>query len=988
MKRVSFWYVFMLLLILSGSLFGQDYDPPVIICPTEPIQVTMCGAGTVCVDVPIDKASHVESDYAVNTRGITYCIEVDTSGTYIFTIIAENDYGADTCEITAIVTINEKPVIDCPLTEFFKTICGPEPICLDLPVSDADEVVVEGADWANDVLCFNADTGGVYTYHIVASNGCGSVECDILYNVELLDEPVIACPIEPIDVFLCAPVGVAAELIIENEESVQVFGDASWMNDTLYFETGASGLYEFTVIATNFCGADTCDIAFNVTIGTVPVITCPVDPIDVLLCEGDWANDTLCFMATETGQYVVDVIATDICGADTCRVVFNVEMLNAPIISCPMEPIDITVCIDETFIIPIEVMYADEVTADGGTWVGDGVEFTADESGVKTSTIIASNACGEDTCQITVNLTVALPLNPCFTLDSATSGESPVIVYFGNCTELSGTMEYLWDFGDGQTSTEFEPAHAYDSNGLYDVSLTVTNECGPETLLKEDFVLIKDAQIVIPTTEWIDIYCAEPTLNGEPLAPGDIISAYDPDGVLCGMCMVKESGAFGFMPIYRDDPYSDGDEGADPGDIITIEINFEEVYTSPVIVWSGNGDRIEVCLFSTENCINIALANGWNLISWNVAFESSVEDFIPGWDDCIDIIMGFDQGGLTYNPDLPEYSTLDYLDYYHGYWFYMSCPHDLFLCAGEINPNSFIPVYTGWNLVSYWPRVSYGIEEGFASILDYLLVALGYDGGGLTWLPTTDKFNTLTDLYPGFGYWVKLSQDMNLVYPGFNTPPGFAKPQGRPLVDGIVPTDRWISLYGKNLTVDNVEIEAGSKIEIYSNHGVLCGQAVYNGELLKFTPVYGCDNSNPATSGYPLAGEAVSILIDGQAVYPEITWETNGECVEISNLATKSGSSGPAVPDNFGLAQNYPNPFNPNTTIKFSLPASGHIDLSVYNLLGRKVKTLVDDYCESGQYEISWDATDAGGNKVSSGVYFYRIQAGDYTQTRKMILTK
>jgi len=551
MKRVSFWYIFMLLLILGGSLPAQDCDPPVIICPTEPFQLTMCGAGTVCVDVTVQKATHIESDYAVAMRGDQYCFGVDTSGTYTFTIIAYNNCGADTCVITAIVTINEKPVIDCPLTEFFKTICGPEPICLDLSIIDADDVTVEGAAWANDVLCFDADTGGVYTYHVVASNGCGSVECDILYNVELLDEPVIACPIEPIDVFLCAPVGVAAELIIENEESVQVFGDASWMNDTLYFETGASGLYEFTVIATNFCGADTCDIVFNVTIGTVPVITCPVDPIDVLLCEvqevcielpiqnpgtvtvfdGEWANDTLCFMATETGQYVVDIIATDICGADTCRVVFNIEMLNAPIISCPMEPIDIIVCIDETFIIPIEVMYADEITVDGGTWVGDGVEFTADESGVKTSTIIASNACGEDTCQITVNLTVALPLEPCFTLDSATSGESPVIVYFGNCTVLSGTMEYLWDFGDGQTSTEFEPAHAYDSNGLYDVSLTVTNECGPEILLKEDFVLIKDAQIVIPTTEWIDIYCAEPILNGEPLAPGDIISAYDPDPI-------------------------------------------------------------------------------------------------------------------------------------------------------------------------------------------------------------------------------------------------------------------------------------------------------------------------------------------------------------------------------------------------------------------------------------------------------------------------
>jgi len=1011
MKQFSLILTVLFLIALGGNLAAQspDCDPPVIMCPTQPFELTMCGSGTVCIDIPVEKAVTVTAPFGEFTKGDQFCFGVDTSGTYIFTIIASNECGADTCEITAYVTINEAPVIDCPMSEFSDTLCESDSLCLDLPITDADEVTVENAVWTDGRLCFYADTAGVYTFNIVATNGCGSDECDIVYNVELLEPPMINCPEDTVDVFLCDPVGVAMELIIDYEETVEVQGDAVWMNDTLYFETGASGLYEFAVIATNICGADTCDIAVNVSIGTEPEIDCPEDTINMLLCQpeeicvelpihnpgtvsvyggGTWENDTLCFPAETSGQYDITVIATDICGADTCDITFIVEIVDAPEIDCPDGAIDTTICQGEYFCIPIPVIDADTVIVTEGIWKEDCVEFLADESGQKTSTIIATNPCGADTCLLTVNLTVALPPVPCFTLDSASSSRDPVTVYFGNCTEISGNMEFLWDFGDGSTSTEFEPAHSYDSNGLYDVSLTVSNECGSETLLEEDFVLIYNAQVVIPTTEWINIYCAEPALDDVPLAPGDIIAAYDPDSVLCGMGMVKESGAYGFIPIYRDDPYSEEDEGAEPGDIITIEINFNQVYTSPVIVWEENGDRIEVCLFFSENCIEISLDDEWNLISWNVAYQSNVEDFILGWEECVDIIMSFDQGGLTYKPDLPEYSTLTELDYYHGYWFKMDCPYDLLICAGEIDPEDFIPVYTGWNLVSYWPKMSYTVEEGFASILDFLLVALGYDGGGQTWLPEILKFNSLTDLYPGLGYWVKLSQNMNLYYPGFGVPTGAAKLQSRPLADGIIPTQRWISLYGKNIAIDETRIQSGSKIEVYSNQGVLCGSAEYDGELLKFTPVYGFDNMGGISSGYPKEGETVSILVNGMPVYPEITWNGSGNCIDISNLYSKSTGNNAAVPDRYSLSQNYPNPFNPNTIIKFAIPSADNVTLSVYNLLGRKVKILVNDYYESGEYEIGWDGTDSDGNRVSSGVYFYRLEAGDFVQTKKMILTK
>ena len=87
-------------------------------------------------------------------------------------------------------------------------------------------------------------------------------------------------------------------------------------------------------------------------------------------------------------------------------------------------------------------------------------------------------------------------------------------------------------------------------------------------------------------------------------------------------------------------------------------------------------------------------------------------------------------------------------------------------------------------------------------------------------------------------------------------------------------------------------------------------------------------------------------------------------------------------------SQSYPNPFNPSTEISYTLPSACHVEVCVYNVLGRKVKTLVDEEQAAGQNSVTWNGTDQEGNKVTSGVYFYRIQAGDLTETEKMILMK
>jgi hypothetical protein len=98
---------------------------------------------------------------------------------------------------------------------------------------------------------------------------------------------------------------------------------------------------------------------------------------------------------------------------------------------------------------------------------------------------------------------------------------------------------------------------------------------------------------------------------------------------------------------------------------------------------------------------------------------------------------------------------------------------------------------------------------------------------------------------------------------------------------------------------------------------------------------------------------------------------------------TGVGGKEPAIPIAFALDQNYPNPFNPSTTIRYALPQRSHVTLTVYNTLGQRVAELVNAEKEAGRYEVMFNA-----NGLASGVYLYRIQAGTFVQTRKLVLLR
>ncbi len=94
------------------------------------------------------------------------------------------------------------------------------------------------------------------------------------------------------------------------------------------------------------------------------------------------------------------------------------------------------------------------------------------------------------------------------------------------------------------------------------------------------------------------------------------------------------------------------------------------------------------------------------------------------------------------------------------------------------------------------------------------------------------------------------------------------------------------------------------------------------------------------------------------------------------------------IPQDFTLYQNYPNPFNPQTNIRFTLPKENQVTLNIYNIQGQLIKRLVKQRYDAGAYTVNWNGRDRYDQKVASGIYIYRIQAGSFSQTRKMILIK
>jgi hypothetical protein len=183
---------------------------------------------------------------------------------------------------------------------------------------------------------------------------------------------------------------------------------------------------------------------------------------------------------------------------------------------------------------------------------------------------------------------------------------------------------------------------------------------------------------------------------------------------------------------------------------------------------------------------------------------------------------------------------------------------------------------------------------------------------------------------------------------------------------------------------------------------VPAGEMVTMGEVYQLGPAISFDSD--LTVSFPLNGLdlndkdktllAVYRYENGRWIRLESFLEENRVCAKVKDLGIfrliydPVGKHLAGIPERFELFQNHPNPFNPETQIRYDLPVSGHVKLSIYNVLGQRVRILVDEMQDAGHKSVIWDGRDNSGQEVASGIYFYKISAENYRKTKKMVLLK
>ena len=205
-----------------------------------------------------------------------------------------------------------------------------------------------------------------------------------------------------------------------------------------------------------------------------------------------------------------------------------------------------------------------------------------------------------------------------------------------------------------------------------------------------------------------------------------------------------------------------------------------------------------------------------------------------------------------------------------------------------------------------------------------------------------------------------------------------------------------------NVTIsDNTADDDGGGMYLNTSSPILINSIIWNNEPVS---IHVNGNESPDISYSDIEGDwqgEGNIDVDPLFCNPDsgdYNLTENSPCIgtgfEGANMGANEVGCGTlstdrdVIPLQFVLHQNYPNPFNPVTTLRYDLPEDAMVTITVYNMMGRQVSTLVSSHQNAGYKSVQWNATNNSGQPISAGLYIYTIQAGEFSQTRKMILLK
>lgn len=301
-----------------------------------------------------------------------------------------------------------------------------------------------------------------------------------------------------------------------------------------------------------------------------------------------------------------------------------------------------------------------------------------------------------------------------------------------------------------------------------------------------------------------------------------------------------------------------------------------------------------------------------------------------------------------------KYQDMD-VEIGHRYYYKILCvdshgnrsqPSEVALPGNKINRS--ISLNTAWNIVS----VPLDVDDFTKTTLFSLAVSNAFQYNG--------TYESVTTLKNGKGYWIKFGESQEH------------------LINGYLIQDA------------RIDVKTGWNIIGSISETVMVSNILSAPSGMVTSQFFGFDNGYRITNMIaPGKGYWVKVENDGQLILSSSTTGSTVDRIKIIPVSEdppgppEITSAGKFIPDEFILEQNYPNPFNPSTVIRYGLPEESHVILSIYNALGQLVTLLIDEKQNAGIHEVTLDV-----NFLTSGVYFYRLQAGDYIDAKKFLLMK
>ena len=362
--------------------------------------------------------------------------------------------------------------------------------------------------------------------------------------------------------------------------------------------------------------------------------------------------------------------------------------------------------------------------------------------------------------------------------------------------------------------------------------------------------------------------------------------------------------------------------------------------------------------------ITVSYNIGWNM----VGLPLEVEDASYGtlFSDAVD--------GTLYGYEGTYYGS-DVLEMGNGYWLVFTNDGSADI-SGEAITSLTISLSEGWNLIT---GISSPVPVESISDPGSIIVSGTIYGYGGTY------YNT-DAIEPGKGYWINASADGDVTF-------GDGVARSRPVFEDMTAGANTLTIDGQDLCF-GIDIPA-DKMMSYS----LPPKPPPGAFDVRFsgdTRIGGKNSEIEVMSPYETITISYDVVLDaGEYMHWVLTSESGDEYIleedgeiTVPTEDTFTLARVPVIPIAYALHQNYPNPFNPITTLRYDLPVDNHVILTIYNLNGREIHQIVNTSQPAGHHSVMWNATNSFGKPVSAGVYLYQIRAGEFVQTRKMVLLK